>query len=193
MVDLFAIPSDLNLRVPFRRRNLGVINFPSLRTQTTQYIRRQEVRLDLLPYFGCASCQSRPMLLGAVRLLRFSVLEGFWPQLKLELDQLAMRLEEADALIQMAAEESKVGRRLDAIPGIGPLTATALIAAIGNGAAFRKDRDFAAWVGLVPREHSTGFKKKLLATSKHGNCYLRTLFCNVHALCCNSERSSLPA
>jgi len=97
-------------------------------------------------------------------------------QLKLELDQLATCLGEVDALIQKAAEESEVCRRLDAIPGIGPLTATALIAAIGNGAAFRKGRDFAARVGLVPREHSTGGKQKLLGISKRGNCYLRTLF-----------------
>ena len=107
-------------------------------------------------------------LSGAVRLLL--------AQLKLELDQLAIRIDEADALIQKAAEESEVCRRLDAIPGIGPLTATALIAAIGNGAAFRKGRVFAAWVGLVPREHSTGGKQKLLRISKRGNCYLRTLF-----------------
>ncbi len=56
------------------------------------------------------------------------------------------RVEEADALIRHMAQESDVCRRLDAIPGIGPITATALIAAIGNGAAFRKGRDFAAWV-----------------------------------------------
>lgn len=97
-------------------------------------------------------------------------------QLKLELDQLAIRLEEADALIQKTAQESEVCRRLDAIPGIGPVTATALIAAIGNGAAFRKGREFAAWVGLVPHEHSTGGKQKLLGISKRGNSYLRRLF-----------------
>ena len=107
-------------------------------------------------------------LSGAVRLLL--------AQLKLELDQLATRLEEADALIQKTAQESEVCRRLDAIPGIGPVTATALIAAIGNGAAFRKGREFAAWVGLVPREHSTGGKQKLLGISKRGNSYLRRLF-----------------
>jgi len=56
------------------------------------------------------------------------------------LDQLAIRLDEADTLIQKTAQESEVCQRLDAIPGIGPLTATALIAAIGNGAAFRKGR-----------------------------------------------------
>src|SRR4029077_20132185 len=107
-------------------------------------------------------------LSGAVRLLL--------AQLKLELDQLAAHLEDADALVQKIAQESEVCRRLDAIPGIGPLTATALIAAIGNGAAFRKGREFAAWVGLVPREHSTGGKQKLLGISKRGNSYLRKLF-----------------
>jgi transposase len=97
-------------------------------------------------------------------------------ELKRELEQLAIHLEEADALIQRAAQQSEACQRLDAIPGIGPLTATALIAAIGSGAAFRKGREFAAWVGLVPREHSTGGKQKLLGISKRGNPYLRRLF-----------------
>jgi transposase len=57
--------------------------------------------------------------------------------------------------------------RIRKIPGIGPIVATAIVAAIGNGAAFRKGRDFAAWLGLVPRQHSTGGKAKLLGISKH--------------------------
>ena len=97
-------------------------------------------------------------------------------QLKVELDQLVIRLEEADALVKKIAQESEVCRSLDAIPGVGPLTATAIIAAVGNGAAFRKGREFAAWVGLVPREHSTGGKQKLLGISTRGNGYLRRLF-----------------
>jgi len=97
-------------------------------------------------------------------------------QLNLELEQLAARLEEAETLIELTARNSEACRRLDAIPGIGPVTATALIAAIGNGAAFRKGREFAAWVGLVPREHSTGGRQKLLGISKRGNTYLRKLF-----------------
>ena len=107
-------------------------------------------------------------LSGALRLLL--------AQLKLELDQLAIRLEDADALLQKIAQESEACRRLDAIPGIGAVTATAIIAAIGNGAAFGKGREFAAWVGLVPGEHSTGGKQKLLGISKRGNSYLRRLF-----------------
>jgi len=97
-------------------------------------------------------------------------------QLNLELEQLATRLGEAESLIQLTARNSEACRRLDAIPGIGPLTATALNAAIGNGAAFRKGREFAAWLGLVPREHSTGGRQKLLGISKRGNAYLWKLF-----------------
>src|SRR5664279_2317273 len=97
-------------------------------------------------------------------------------QLKLELDQMAIRIDEADAVLNKAAHENEVCQRLVEIPGIGPVTATALIAAIGNGAAFRKGREFAAWMGVVPREHSTGGKQKLLGISKHGNSYWRKLF-----------------
>ena len=56
------------------------------------------------------------------------------------------------------------------------VTATALIATIGNGRAFHKGREFAAWLGIVPREHSTGGQQKLLGISKRGNSYLRRLF-----------------
>lgn len=87
-----------------------------------------------------------------------------------------VRLEKIDRLIQTASKENEDCRRLDAIPGIGPLAATALIAAAGNGGAFHKGRELAAWLGLVPRENTTGGKQKLLGISKRGNCCLRTLF-----------------
>jgi len=107
-------------------------------------------------------------LSGAMRILL--------AQLKLELDQMAVRIDEADAVLNQTARESAACQRLLAIPGVGPVTSTALIAAIGNGAAFHKGREFAAWMGIVPREHSTGGKQKLLGISKRGNTYLRTLF-----------------
>jgi transposase len=103
-------------------------------------------------------------------------LRSLLAQLKLELDQMALRLEEADALIEQTVQENDACQRLVKIPGIGPVTATAVIAAIGNGAAFSKGREFAAWMGVVPREHSTGGKQKLLGISKRGNSYLRRLF-----------------
>ena len=60
-------------------------------------------------------------------------------------------------------------RRLLAIPGVGPLVATALVAAIADGTGFKRGRDLAAWLGLVPRQHSTGGKPMLLGMSKRGN------------------------
>src|ERR1700690_3924358 len=107
------------------------------------------------------------MLSGALRMLL--------AQLKLELDHLQMRIDEADAIIKKVAGENEDCRRLVAIPGIGPVTATAIIAAIGNGAAFKKGRGFSAWLGIVPGEYTTGGKQKLLGISKRGNSYLRRL------------------
>jgi transposase len=97
-------------------------------------------------------------------------------QLSVELEQTSQRIGEADAAIQRAVRENEACQRLVTIPGIGPVTATAVVAAIGNGAAFKKGREFAAWMGVVPREHSTGGKQTMLGISKRGNAYLRRLF-----------------
>jgi len=89
-----------------------------------------------------------------------------------------------DLELQIAEMNDEVGRiassdagcrRLRQIPGIGPLVATAIVASIGNGAAFRKGREFAAWLGLLPNQHSTGGKVRLYGISKRGNCYLRKI------------------
>ncbi len=81
-----------------------------------------------------------------------------------------MRIAEFAAEFSARARQDEACRRLCEIPGIGPLTATALVAAVGNGAAFAKGRDMAAW--LVPRAYSTGGKRRLLGISKRGNKYL---------------------
>jgi transposase len=67
-------------------------------------------------------------------------------------------------------------QRLREIPGVGPLVATAMVAAIGNGAAFGNGREFAAWLGLVPKQYSTGGRTRLFGISKRGNAYLRCMF-----------------
>ena len=67
-------------------------------------------------------------------------------------------------------------RRLMTIPGIGVITSSAIVASIGTGGGFKQGRDFAAWLGLVPRQLTTGGRTKLAGLSKRGNCYLRTLF-----------------
>ena len=71
-----------------------------------------------------------------------------------------------------SCEES---RRLEAIPGVGPIVATALVAEVGDWTAFSSGRNLAAWIGLVPRQHSTGGKDRLGGISKQGNRYLRWL------------------
>jgi transposase len=97
-------------------------------------------------------------------------------QLKLELEQLAARIEQMDAVIEQEARENEACQRLTTIPGVGPVTATALIGAIGNGSAFGRGRDLSTWMGIVPGEFTTGGKQKLLGISKRGNIYLRRLF-----------------
>jgi transposase len=78
--------------------------------------------------------------------------------------------------LETLAKIDPAAGRIGEIPGVGPIIATATVAAIANGAAFKRGRDFAAWLGLVPYQHSTGGKTKLLGISKRGNGYLRRLF-----------------
>ena len=77
-----------------------------------------------------------------------------------------------DELAKLTREDDQA-RRLATIPGIGVINATALLAAVGDGSAFSKGRDLAAWLGLTPRQHSTGGRTKLLGISKRGNKYIR--------------------
>jgi len=90
--------------------------------------------------------------------------------------QLDGRIEDLTTQIETLAKEDENCRRLMGMPGVGPLIASAMVAAIGNGAAFIKGRDFAAWLGLVPKQISTGDRTILGGISRRGNRYLRTLF-----------------
>jgi transposase len=101
--------------------------------------------------------------------------EVFW-QLYDEFRALERRLEYDDEKRAAIGQAYPACQRLQTIPGIGPVTATALIATIGDVTQFTNGRQLSAWLGLVPREHSTSCKPRLLGISKHGNIYLRTLF-----------------
>ena len=92
-----------------------------------------------------------------------------------ELRRMNRRVNEFDELLAAVARETPACRRLTAIPGIGPLSATALVAAVGDAGVFRNGREMAAWLGLVPRQRSTGGRQVLLGISKRGDRYLRTL------------------
>jgi transposase len=86
------------------------------------------------------------------------------------------RIEALASEIKQIGEKEANCRRLTTVPGIGPLISTAVVAAIGTGEAFDRGRDFGAWLGLVPRQFSTGGRSILGRISKRGSKYLRTLF-----------------
>jgi transposase len=86
------------------------------------------------------------------------------------------RIEGLSTDIKTLADQDPACGRLMSVPGIGPIISSAMVAAIGNGAAFSKGRDFGAWLGLVPRQMSTGDRTILGKISKRGNRYLRVLF-----------------
>jgi transposase len=88
---------------------------------------------------------------------------------------LRQQVDEIEAEIKRWHEHNEASRRVAEIPGIGPLTASALVASIGDARAFANGRQLAAWLGLVPRQHSSGGKAHLLGLSKRGDTYLRTL------------------
>lgn len=92
-----------------------------------------------------------------------------------ELEALADRLSRLDARLIAICREDAACRRLTGVPGIGPIVATALVASIGDGSQFRSGRELAAWIGLVPRQHSTGGKAKLGGIGRRANHYLRRL------------------
>ena len=96
--------------------------------------------------------------------------------LGVQLRQLKAQILELDRRITAWHRSSETSRRLNQIPGVGPLLATALVASITDPKVFRSARDFSAWIGLVPKQNSSGGKDKLGNISKQGDRYLRSLF-----------------
>jgi transposase len=86
------------------------------------------------------------------------------------------RIQHITEEIEVLAHSNESCRQLMTVPGVGPIIASAMVAAIGNGTAFAKGRDFAAWLGLIPKQMSTGDRTILGRITKRGNRYLRTLF-----------------
>src|SRR4051812_30340008 len=92
-----------------------------------------------------------------------------------QLEEVELRIHEIDTQITAWHKASPVSQRLAAVPGIGPLVATAIAATMPDPAVFRSGREFAAWLGLVPRQNPTGGKTRLGRTSRQGNAYIRRL------------------
>jgi transposase len=96
--------------------------------------------------------------------------------LGIQLRRLKEQILEFDRQIVAWHRSNETSRRLDAIPGVGPMLATALVGSIADPKVFRSGRNFSAWIGLVPKQHSSGGKDRLGSISKQGDRYLRSLF-----------------
>lgn len=115
-----------------------------------------------------------PVRLAAAETLPVLVREVV-EELRERLRELDRRMGDYDHRIEQVAKQHEAARRLMQVEGVGPITATAVVATIGDGHAFQHGRQFAAWLGLVPKQHSTGGKTVLGRITKQGNVSLRTL------------------
>ena len=104
------------------------------------------------------------------------IARGCLAALGAQLRMLKAQILEFDRMINAWHRSNETSKRLDEIPGVGPALATALVASVADPRAFRSGRDFSAWIGLVPKQHSSGGKDKLGGISKQGDRYLRSLF-----------------
>lgn len=104
-----------------------------------------------------------------------SLVRDLMQPLAAQLGEVEQRLGDADARILAWHKANSVCQRLAGIPAIGPLVATAIVATVPDPSAFRRGREFAAWLGLVPRQNSTGGKTRLGRTSRQGDAYVRRL------------------
>lgn len=135
----------------------------------------------LLAEFGVVAPKGRKVFMAALprllqesgevpTLLRFALEEA-----RMQLVSCNDQIASIEAQLRAWHRSNETSRRLEEVPGIGVLTATAAVATIGDPRAFTRGRQFAAWVGLTPKEHSSGGKARLLGISKRGDSYLRKL------------------
>lgn len=132
--------------------------------------------------FGLVALTGREGLQALIRLIVEAADERVPQEARSCLELLSSQLElvnaqilETDRRIRTSARSTEVGRRLMEIPGVGPLLASALVASIADPKAFKTGRNLAAWIGLVPKQNSSGGKERLGGTTKQGDHYLRQL------------------
>ena len=150
--------------------------FVKARTAQANQLRGLLAEFGITIPVGLASLRRRlPLILEDVEGGLPGMMRELVARLAEHLQALDQQVAELEKQIQLWHRQSEPSQRLAAIPGIGPITATALVASIGDARAFSNGRQLAAWLGLVPRQHSSGGKPVLLGISKRGDVYLRTL------------------
>ncbi|MDN0083998.1 IS110 family transposase [Crenobacter sp. SG2305] len=150
--------------------------FVKARTAQANQLRGLLAEFGITIPVGLASLRLRlPLILEDVESGLPGMMRELVARLTEHLQALDQQVAALEQQIQLWHRQSEPSQRLAAIPGIGPITATALVASIGDARAFSNGRQLAAWLGLVPRQHSSGGKPVLLGISKRGDVYLRTL------------------
>lgn len=144
------------------------------RTALANQIRGLLAEYGIVLPVGLASLKKVPAAIGQDEALP----GAFKTLIQMQLDHLRAlqeRIAEADAAIRHWHDENPACQRLKAIPGVGVIAATAMVASVGDARCFRNGRQLAAWLGLIPNQHSTGGRAKLGHITKRGDVYLRTL------------------
>lgn len=176
-----------------QRENMRFVPVKKVEQQDLQMLHRVRERLvkartalcneirGLLHEYGVVISQGRPKLRRELPIVLeesnilsaccVSEMRGLHQEL-VELDE---KISSYDRKLELISKEHPVCRRLQTIPGVGPMVATAIVAASGDPHQFKNGRSFAAWLGLVPRQKSSGGKHKLLGISKRGDGYIRKL------------------
>nr|WP_236286858.1 IS110 family transposase [Aeromonas veronii] len=166
------LPAQLALQATHRVRQRFIIE----RTATVNQMRALMLEYGLtVPVGRKVFERSQPAILedaenGLTDFIRALVLclRERWQQLDIQIDEMSL-------MLWQASSTSSLCQKVSTVPGIGPIVSSALIAAIGNGSQFKKARDLSAWLGLVPRQYSTGGKFSLGGISQRGNNYLRQM------------------
>jgi transposase len=150
--------------------------FVSARTAQSNQLRGLLSEFGIVMPKGISTLQRRmPQILEDAENGLLGSSRELFARLYTHFKELDRQVDELEGQIKAWHRGNIASRRLEAIPGIGPLSASALVASIGDAKAFKNGRQLAAWLGLVPRQHSSGGKELLLGISKRGDTYLRTL------------------
>ena len=165
-------PEQQDIQALHRMRSLAV----SQRTAKANQIRGLLGEYGIVMSTGIMNLRKKiPLLLEDAQNGLSALFRRILSQAYSELVECDSRIEFYSNEINQIADQNEQAKRLQTIPGIGPIIASALIAAIGSVESFKNGRELAAWLGLVPRQHSTGGKSTLLGISKRGDAYLRSL------------------
>ncbi|WP_062212773.1 IS110 family transposase [Aureimonas sp. AU12] len=150
--------------------------FVRQRTQTSNAMRAHMAELGIIAATGMASIDKLIAILRDEADTRLPVAaRAALLEMAEQIERLSSRIAALDTKIVKAVKEDETARRLTSIPGVGPIIAATVRAAIQDPAAFRTGRDLAAWIGITPSAHSSGGKERLGGITKRGNAQLRSL------------------